>query len=397
MASWKKLFALSVLGVALNAVAQVNLRPEVAKSLQAAQEAIQAKKPDDALSKIQEARAVPSLTEPEKLLMERLAVVAAMNAQKFDIAAQSLNYLLQSKELSAADRLTLSETMVSVSQRLKDHANAVKWARRYKEMGGVNPRVDLMLLQSLSIQGLHQEVLQEMVSKQNAAGSAARAPDEMELRIYAISQKQLKDDAGFVKTLTELTKRFPSKDYWSDLLNTMGRLPSFNQRYQLDVSRLMEATEVMEEADDYTDMAVFALKSGLPAEALRVLEKGQSAGLFAKGPSASNYTKLKQQAQLRAAEDDKTMKGITLESNDATQLVQLADVWLSKGQASAAAQAYQKALTKGGLKREAEVRLHYGIALLQSQQKDAAKAQFAAVSGDDALVTLAGLWASLLR
>ena len=298
MASWKQLFALSVLGVALNAVAQVNLRPEVAKSLQAAQEAIQAKKPDDALSKIQEARAVPALTEPEKMLMERLAVVAAMNAQKFDIAAQSLNYLLQSKELSAADRLTLSETMVSVSQRLKDHTNAVKWARRYKEMGGTNARVDLMLLQSLSIQGLHQEVLQEMVSKQNVAATAARMPDEMELRIYAISQKQLKDDAGFVKTLAELTKRFPSKDYWSDLLNTMGRLPSFNQRYQLDVSRLMEATEVMEEADDYTDMAVFALKSGLPAEALRVLEKGQSAGLFAKGSAASNYTKLKQQAQL---------------------------------------------------------------------------------------------------
>ena len=44
--SWKKMLALSVLGVALHAVAQVNMRPEVARSLQAAQEAIQAKQPD---------------------------------------------------------------------------------------------------------------------------------------------------------------------------------------------------------------------------------------------------------------------------------------------------------------------------------------------------------------
>ena len=125
-ASWKKLFALSVLGVALHAVAQVNMRPEVARPLQAAQEAIQAKQPDLALQKIQEARATPQLSEPEKMFLERLSVVAAMNAQKFDVASNSLDYLLQSKELSAADRLTLTETMVSVSQRNKDHAKVVQ-------------------------------------------------------------------------------------------------------------------------------------------------------------------------------------------------------------------------------------------------------------------------------
>ncbi|MFY8080865.1 MAG: hypothetical protein ACOVN1_08365 [Limnohabitans sp.] len=397
MTSWKKMFALGVLGVALNSVAQVNLRPEVAKALQAAQEAIQAQKPDEALNKIQDARALSGLAEPEKMLMERLAVVAAINAQKFDLAAKSLSYLLQSKELSPADRLTLSETMVSVSQRNRDHAAAVTWARRHKEFGGNSARVDLMLLQSLSIQGLHQEVVQEMNNRQKSDAALGRTLDEATLRIYAISLKQLKDDTGFVKVLTELTKRFPSKDYWSDLLNTLGRLPSFNQRYQLDVSRLMAAVEVLEDADDYTDMAVFAMKSGLPAEALRVLDKGHAAGVFAKGTAATNYAKLKQQALARAAEDDKAMQGITVASNDATQLVQLADVLLSKGQASAAVEAYQKALSKGGLRREAEVRLHLGIALLQSQQKEAAKAQLNAVAGDEALVTLAGLWASLAR
>ena len=142
--SWKKLFALSVLGVALHSVAQVNMRPEVAKPLQAAQEALQAKQPELALQKIQEARATPQLTEPEKMFLERLSVMAAMNAQKFDLAFGSLDYLLQSKELSAADRLILIETMVSVNLRSKDYPKVVQWARRYAQEGGKKQSVHVV-------------------------------------------------------------------------------------------------------------------------------------------------------------------------------------------------------------------------------------------------------------
>jgi len=387
MTAWKKIFVMSVLGVALSSVAQVNLRPEVAKTLQAAQEAIQSKQPDTALQRIQELRNGSQLTEPERMLLERVAVVAAMNAQKFDVAATSLEYLLQNKELTTADRLTLSETMINVSLRTKDYAKVVTWSKQYMQAGGTNPRVHLAMIQSMSLQKMHKEVLQEMVDRQKLDANTGRLPEEAELRVYAFSQKQLKDDAGYVRTLTELVKRFPSKDYWSDLLNTMGRLPGFSTRLQLDVSRLMEATETLDGADDYTDMAVFALKVGLPYEALRALEKA---------PSAAN-AKLKQQAQQRAAEDDKAMKSLNLSSEDTALLVQLGDVMISKGQWDKASEAYQKALKKGGLKREAEVRLHAGIALFKSNQVEAAKTMWLSVQGDESLTTLSALWLSLVK
>lgn len=391
--SWKKLFALSVLGVALNTVAQVNMRPEVAKPLQAAQEAIQAKQPDVALQKIQEARSTPQLTEPEKMFLERLSVVAAMNAQKFDVASSSLDYLLQSQQLSATDRLTLTETMVSVSQRNKDHAKVVQWARRYAQDGGKNQRVHMMKVQALALQGLHKDVVQEMADAYKATGYQ---PEEAELRIYAFSQKQLKDDAGYISTLTQLVTRFPTKDYWSDLLSIMGRAPGINARTQLDVSRLMDAAGTMEEAEDYLDTAQFAIKAGLPYEALRVLDQGQVAGLY-KGATAANATKLKQQAQQRAAEDDKALKSLTLASDNAPMLVQLGDVLLSKGQWAEAAEAYQKALGKGGLKREADARLHCGIALVKTKQFDAAKAMLQSVAGDASSMQMANLWISLAK
>jgi Tfp pilus assembly protein PilF len=391
--SWKKLFALSVLGVALYSVAQVNMRPEVAKPLQAAQDAIQAKQPDVALQKIQEARTTPQLTEPEKIYLERLSVVAAMNAQKFDVASGSLEYLLQNKELSASDRATLTETMVSVSQRNKDHAKVVQWARRYAQDGGKNQRVHIMKVQALALQGLHKDVVQDMQEAYNATGYQA---EESELRIYAFSQKQLKDDVGYVSTLTQLVTQFPSKDYWSDLLNSMGRVPGINARTQLNLSRLMMATGTMEEGEDFIDTAQFAIKAGLPHEALLVLEQGQAAGLY-KGALVSNAAKLKQQAQQRAAEDDKAMRSLSMDSDNGPMLVQLGDVLMSKGQWAEAAGAYQKALSKGGLKREADARLHCGIALLKAKQAEQAKTMLQSVAGDPSVVQMAKLWISLAK
>jgi tetratricopeptide (TPR) repeat protein len=391
--SWQKLLAFSVLGVALNTVAQVNMRPEVAKPLQAAQEAIQAKQPDVALQKIQEARLTPQLTEPEKMYLERLSLVAAMNAQRFDVAASSLGYLLQSQQLSAADRLTLTETMVGVSQRNKEHAKVVQWARRYAQEGGKNQHVHMMKVQALALQGLHNEVVQEMSEAHKATGYQ---PEEAELRIYAFSQKQLKDDAGYVSTLTQLVTRFPSKDYWSDLLNIMGRAPGINARTQLNVSRLMDATGTMEEGEDYLDTAQFAIKAGLPYEALRVLDQGKFAGLY-EGALAANAAKLKQQAQQRAAEDEKSFRSLTLASENGPTLVQLGDVLLSKGQWSEAADAYQKALSKGGLRREGDARLHCGIALLKAKQLDAAKLMLQSVAGDTSAIQIASLWISLMK
>ena len=385
---WKRLFAYSVLGVALSSVAQVNLRSEVAKPLQAAQEAIQSKQPEEALKKIQEARQVAQLTGAEKMLLERLSVVAAMNAQKFDLAASSLDYLLQSKDLPEVDRLSLMETMVSVSLRTKDYPRVVEWSRRYLQQGGTNTRIRLALIQSLAVQGAHQEVLKEMPAKLQADAAAGKLPDEAELRIYAFSQQQVKDEAAYIKTLSELVKRFPSQAYWGDLLNRIPRQSGFNARYQLDVFRLMDATDNLEDAEDYADVAQAALKAGLPHEALRMLDKVAQ--------PASTAT-LKKQVQQRMAEDDKAMQAIGPNSEDALLLAQWADVQLSKGDWKLAVPAYDKALVKGGLRREAETRLHNGIALIKSGQADAAKTMLASVKGDDTAVLLASLWLNLAK
>jgi predicted Zn-dependent protease len=383
MTEWKKILVMSVLGVALSSVAQVNMRPEVAKPLQFAQEALQAKQPDVALQRIQEARAVGQLTEPERMLLERLVVVAAMGTQKFDLASSSLDYLLSNKNLTDSDRLTLTETAVSVRQRTKDYSGVIEWARKYLQMGGKNPRIRLALVQSLSIQGLHKDVVAEISEIQKVDAESGRLPDEAELRLYAFSQLQVKDEAGYVKTLTQLVKRYPSKAYWEDLLNRLPRLTGFTSRNHLDVFRLLEENGSLVDAEDFAEAAQVAMKSGFPHEALRFLDK------VAQPPASGN---LRKQAQKAISEDEKVMQSVKLNSENVNMLVQLGDVQVSRQQWTDAVAAYQKALSKGNVRREGEVRLHCGIALIKAGKFEAATEMMSSIKGDEMASLLGSLW-----
>jgi tetratricopeptide (TPR) repeat protein len=144
----------------------------------------------------------------------------------------------------------------------------------------------------------------------------------------------------------------------------------------------------LEDAEDYADAAQAALKAGLPHEAQRMLEK------TAQPASAAT---LKKQVQQRMAEDDKSMQTMGANSEDAQLLVQWADVQLSKGAWKAAIPVYEKALAKGGLRREAETRLHCGIAMLKNGQTDNAKSMLSSVKSDDTATLLASLWLHLAK
>jgi hypothetical protein len=78
-------------------------------------------------------------------------------------------------------------------------------------------------------------------------------------------------------------------------------------------------------------------------------------------------------------------------------LAGMGDALLSKGEWARASQVYALALARGGLRREADVRLHQGLALHQGGQAGAAREMWASVSGDAAAVELASLWMLMAR
>jgi tetratricopeptide (TPR) repeat protein len=151
----------------------------------------------------------------------------------------------------------------------------------------------------------------------------------------------------------------------------------------------------MEDAYEYVDMANLALKAGLPAEASRVLEQAYATGLMGKGSDAVNHQKLRQQIQLRLNEDEKALPALEKSAKDANALASLADVYAAKQKWDQSQTLYSKALAMGGLRREAETRLHAGIALFRLGQKAEANTMWDSIQGDATAIELAQLWKTL--
>ena len=388
------LTALLALGMVFSAAAQVVVRPEVAKSLQAAQEAMKTGQFENAITLAQQALSIPGITPVEKPAIQRTLAVAAMQGKNFPLAVSTLEALILELPEGApsAQKLPLIESLLSASQQAQDLAKVVNWGRTYLKLEGSNPSVLPVVIQTLSVLNRHEEVIQEVKEKIRLDEAAKVKTPESDYRLMAFSQRQLKDDAAYNSTLKTLLQNYPSKAYWSETIARLGRQANFNGRFDLDLYRLLEMTGNVEETVEYVDMANLALKAGLPAEAARVVELAYAAGTMGKGSDAANHQKLRLQIQQRLNEDEKALPALEKSAKDANILASLADVYASKQKWSQSNEFYNKALAMGGLRREAETRLHAGLVLSKMGQKAEAVKMWDSVQGDATAVDLAQLW-----
>jgi tetratricopeptide (TPR) repeat protein len=379
------------------APAPATLRAEVHKPLTAAQEAMKSNQMDQALSFTREALAVSQLTPVERAFVMRTQAAAAVRAKNWDLAIESLEFLVTSPDVPQTDKRSMLESLMNACLQKKDNTRAVKWGRQYLQDGGTNPGIRLAMIQTLSVMGEHKQVLQEVQEKMRLDAAAGQKTPEQELRLMAISYRQLKDDAGYMSTLKRLVNDYPTKAYWVEVIGRMSQQPGLNPRQELNLYRLLEQTGNMEEVDEYIEMANLAIKAGLPAEALRVLSKGLDQGVLGKGADATLHNKLRADAQKKTQEDAKGFAPLEKSAKDAVTWAAVADVYFSQQNWTAAHAAYAKSLELGGSKRENELRLHAAISLFQLSQKDGARQQLANIKGDVVWTDMAALWGILAR
>jgi tetratricopeptide (TPR) repeat protein len=370
------------------------IRPEVLKLLQASQSAVKESQFEKALSLAQQAMSVPNITKDERPYVLRNLAASALQVKNFELAVNTLESLIQElPDTTASDqKLALIESLLSASQQAKDLDRFVKWARTYLDMGGRNASVRAIYIQTLSVLKRHEEVIKEVKNKIKDDEALKVKTPENELRLMAYSQRLLKDDAAYNASLKLLLQSYPSKAYWAEAIPRVARQANFNVRLELDLYRLLEITGNLEDVTEYTDMASLALKNGLPAEALRVVELAYKESVFGKGSDAANHQKLRQQAQQKLNEDEKAFSALVQSAKDANAISSLADVYASQQKWDMAMTSYNKAIEMGGLRRESEIRLHAGIALSKLGKKAEAEKMWDSVQGEPTAVELAQLW-----
>jgi len=146
----------------------------------------------------------------------------------------------------------------------------------------------------------------------------------------------------------------------------------------LDLSRLLYATNGLTSPNDYGEYADAALKSGVLGEVIKGIEKGRSSGVLSGTQLADYYSQAQSQvardkADLPAAERD------AAKAANGAAAVATGDALMGYGEYAKAVTLYNLALTKGGVDAD-EVNSRLGIALTQSGDMAGAKAAFAKVT-----------------
>lgn len=371
------------------------VRPEVGKPLQAAIEALKAKRGKEALARAHDAQAVPNKTPYETYLVTRVLGQAAAAAGDSAAAGAALESAANSSAAPQADKPQLLAVAAAQYYAAKEYSKAAAAATRYFQYGGSDKSVHMIYVQSLYLGGNYGAAARELANDVEAEERAGKTPTEEQLQLLANAYLQSKDTAGYGRSIEKLVAYYPKRDYWQNAIYNVVTRSGFNDRLQIDVARLKFDLGLLQKADDYLDFAQLSLIEGFPAEATKVIDKGYASGVLGSGPEAARHRRLKDLAAKNLAEDRKNIAqaekqepakdGKTL-FNDGFNLVLY-------GKADKGLSMMQEGIKLGGgFRRPDHAKLQLAYAYHLAGQNDKAVQMFKSVQGTDGAAALARLW-----
>ncbi len=398
-ATWLVLFV-AVTHVAADEVKGPSMRPEVGKPVQAALEALKAKKGKDALARVREAESVSGKTPYETYLVERVKGQAATLAGEPAVAAAAFEAALASSAIPSSDKAPLLAGAAGQYYAAKNYAKAAEACSRYFKEGGSDPAMRTLLTQSLYLAGDLAKAARELQADVKAAEEAGKPVQEQQLQMLAEISNRQKDNAGFISAMEKLVANYPKKEYWLSLVYSVSTRPGLSSQLALDVLRVKFATGTMRTTEEYVEAAQLAIQAGFPAEAKRFVDAGYDAQLMGSGADAERHKRLRDTSTKALAEDTKTLgqddaKYATMATGDA--LLNTGLNYVLRGQAEKGLPLMEQAIRKGGFKRAEDAKLHLGVAQFMAGHKAKAVETLRGVKGTDGPAELARLWILLAQ
>jgi Tfp pilus assembly protein PilF len=385
-------------GMASYAADEPHVSANLAKTLKAANDALQAKNWTEVLNKTREASAMTPRSSYDDYVIHSMQMAAYGATANYPATAEAIESIIDSTYLPAASKPQLLRTLMSIYYQQKDYAKAVTYGERARAAGDTNPDTPLTIAQAYFLDGKYKEAeteMQAIVAREEAAG---HKPSEKALNLIWSCAIKTKDDAAAAKAINKLILNYPKPDYWQ---NAMAGFLSSNtknndDRLRLMTYRLMFQVGILKRASDYTEMAQIALDQGNPGEAQTVLEQAFQKNLYTDPHDKERSQRLLDKVRRTAADDRATMPKQERDAGAARTgdaLVQVGGAYLGYGQPDKAISTITSGISKGSLKSPDEAYMLLGIAYDRSKNKDEAVRAFNRATSDPKYAELAKLWA----
>jgi len=393
------LWAAGAMLVGLDGAALAEGKPTVskvaAKQLKAAQEAMEAKKYQEALNKLHEVQGIPGKSPYDQYLVDEMLGYIAVRTKDYPEAARALEAGLNSPYFDKAEAAQRINALAQVNYALKNYDKAIDFGTRATKSGSADDEMYTLVSQAYYLKGDNRGTKRFVESYVDDLLKRGATPKEQYLQLIMSACTKLEDADCVTHTLERLVAYYPKPEYWQNLLYSLFQSKDQNDKSMLHLYRLASEVDVLKRPEDYTEMAQLAIEQGSPGEAERILEKGFQKKIFPDARSQDKNKRLLASAKQRAAVDLASLAKVDQDAaadGSGAKDVSVGLAYLSYQKYDKAVAALNRGLTKPGVRNEPEARLLLGIAQLEAGEKEDAIKTFKSVKGDPKFERLANLW-----
>ncbi|WP_338848731.1 hypothetical protein V8J88_07345 [Massilia sp. W12] len=369
-----------------------SMRAEFSPFVKAYEEAMKNKDFKTAMEKLALMDGVANRTEFEDFSIWRMRVATASSMGDNPATAAAIEKTLSFKRLSPEDQNKFGQALIGIRYNMKEYGKVVELLDAQEKTAALEPNLRNMRIQALYFQKDYKRAIAEARKDFEVLAKEGKTPLEDSLKLLLNCYVSLNDKDGYVEGMSLLATHYPRKEYWEDLLGRYIGSTKNADRFIPSFYRLKFFMNMMNGADEYTDMADLLLRFGQPGEAKRVLDKGFEAGVLGKGGDAKKLNALRDRVNKAAADDAKSLDSVSpAKVKDGSALVNAGYALLINGSNDKGLALIEQGL-KMPSKKADETRLLAAIGYAHAGKKDEAIKLLATVQSADGATELAKYW-----
>ena len=368
----------------------------VAKSLKAANDALQAKNYAEVLAKTREAAAITPRTAYDDYVIHSFQMPAFAAQNNYTEMASAIEAVIDSPYLPATSKPPLLRTLMTIDYQNKDYDKAITYGQRALAAGDLSSDTPLIIAQAYYLTNKCKEALAGMEAIIAHDEQAGRKPTERSLNLVWTCAVKLKDDAAAGRAIEKLILHYPKPDYWANAMANVLANKSNDDRLLLMTYRLMAQVGILKRGADFTEMAQIALDQGNPGEAQTILEQAFAKNLYSDPHDKERSQRLLDKVRRNAADDRASLPKSEREAASSATgdgLVQIGAAYLGYGMPDKALASISAGIAKGSLKYADESYMLLGIAYQRNKNTAEAIKAFNRATSDPKYARIAKLWA----